>query len=172
VEAQWAAQRLAATPFISLQPYYSLLTRDIEWDVLPTAARHGLGVIVWSPLSGGMLTGKYTREAEPQGARLESAKGDAWEAFRGLLFTEENFRIVDAVGEVAAKLGTTHATVAVAWVLSRRGVTSAIIGPRRIEQLEDNLAAADLEIPPEDLKALDRASRKHALYPNFMHRRD
>ena len=168
VEGQWAAQRNNGTPMVSLQPQYSLLVRDIERDILPTARRHGLGVIVWSPLAGGVLTGKYTRDDIPADSRLGKASQDNWERMRKAMLNERNFEIVDEVGTVAEQLGTTHATVAVAWTLQQRGVTSAIIGPRNVEQLEDNLAAGSLDLPAEIAKQLDRASRSPWAYPNYM----
>jgi aryl-alcohol dehydrogenase-like predicted oxidoreductase len=172
VEGQWAAQRLATTPLVSLQPQYSLIVREIEKDILPTAQRHGLGVIVWSPLGGGLLSGKYTIDDVPEDSRFgKSSGGDVWEMFRRTLFTEKNFEIVRKVGEVAASKSTSHAAVAVAWTLAQPGVTSAIIGPRTVEQLEDNLAAADLELGPDVLKDLDRTSRGPWAYPNYMQRR-
>src|ERR671924_681898 len=119
VEAQWAAERIGGAPLVSLQPQYSLIVRDIERDILPTARRQGLGVIVWSPLGGGVLSGKYTREDIPDDSRLGKAQsGDVWDRFRQTLFSERNFEIVDKVGEVAAKLGSNHAAVAVAWTIN------------------------------------------------------
>lgn len=168
VEGQWAADRRGGTPLVSLQPQYSLIVRDIDRDILPTARRHGLGVIVWSPLAGGLLTGKYGPEDVPDDSRFGKAEGGVWGAFRRTLFTERNFEIVDAVKDVASRHDTTPATVAVAWTLHRRGVTSAIIGPRTAEQLEDNLAADELELTPDVVKELDRASRGPWPYPNYM----
>jgi aryl-alcohol dehydrogenase-like predicted oxidoreductase len=172
VEGQWAAQRAHSTPLVSLQPQYSLIVREIEKDILPAAQRHGLGVIVWSPLGGGLLSGKYTIDDVPEDSRFgKSAGGDVWEMFRRTLFTEKNFEIVGKVGEVAAANGTSHAAVSVAWTLEQPGVTSAIIGPRTVDQLEDNLAAADLKLDDAALKDLDRTSRGPWAYPNYMQRR-
>lgn len=168
VEGQWAAERIGGAPLVSLQPQYSLIVRDIERDILPTARRQGLGVIVWSPLAGGLLTGKYTKDDVPEDSRFGKASQDNWERFRATLFTDRNFEIVGKVGEVARALGTAHTALAVAWTLYRPGITSAIIGPRSVEQLEDNLAAADLKLTPEVQKDLDRASRGPWAYPNYM----
>jgi aryl-alcohol dehydrogenase-like predicted oxidoreductase len=169
VESQWSADRNGATPLVSLQPQYSLIVREIERDILPTARRNGLGVIVWSPLGGGILSGKYSLEDVPQDSRFGKAmSGDVWERFRQTLFTKANFEVVDKVGEVAGRLGSTHAAVAVAWTIHQRGVTSAIIGPRTVEQLEDNLAADDIQLNSETLKELDRISRGAWAYPNYM----
>lgn len=172
VEGQWAAQQAASTPLVSLQPQYSLIVREIEKDILPTAERHGLGAIVWSPLGGGLLSGKYTIDDVPEDSRFgKSSGGDVWEMFRRTLFTEKNFEIVAKVGEMAKAAGTSHAAVSVAWTLAQPGVTSSIIGPRTAEQLEDNLAAAGLELGAETLKDLDRTSRGPWAYPNYMQRR-
>ena len=116
-----------------------------------------------------MLSGKYTRDDTPADSRFgKAASGDVWERFRQTLFTERNFEIVDQVGETADRLGTSHVAVSVAWTLAQRGVTSAIIGPRTVEQLEDNLAAAELELDGKTLKELDRISRGTWAYPNYM----
>jgi len=169
VEGQWAAERIGGAKLVSLQPQYSLAVRDIERDILPTARRHGLGVIVWSPLAGGLLTGKYSPDGTPPSdARYGRGDADVWERFKRTLFTDRNFAIVDSLGEAAKSLGTNHAAVAVAWTLAQRGVTSAIIGPRTVEQLEDNLAAGELELPAGTAKELDRASRGAWAYPNYM----
>ncbi|HYZ92335.1 MAG TPA: aldo/keto reductase [Actinomycetota bacterium] len=169
VEGQWAASRIGGAPLVSLQPQYSLIVRDIERDILPTARRHGLGAIVWSPLGGGVLSGKYTRDDIPDDSRFGKAQsGDVWDRFRQTLFSERNFEIVDKVGEVAAKLGSNHAAVAVAWTINQPGVTSAIIGLRTVEQLEDNLAADELSLDADTLKELDRSARGQWAYPNYM----
>jgi aryl-alcohol dehydrogenase-like predicted oxidoreductase len=165
------AQHVASTPLVSLQPQYSLVVRDIEIDILPTAARLGIGVIVWSPLAGGLLTGKHKREAAADDSRYgKVASGDIWEMLKKSLFTEKNFQIVDKVGEVAARLGTSHTGVANAWVLAQHGVTSSIIGPRTVEQLEDNLAASDVTLDADTLKELDRVSRGPLTYAGFLQR--
>ena len=169
VEAQWAAQRLGATPFVSLQPQYSLIWRDIETDILPTALRHGMGVIVWSPLGGGMLTGKYAKGDElTADGRL--SQGDDMEAqgMRMLTFTDRNFAIAAEVDSVAAEIGSTSTAVSLAWLLGRPGVTSLIIGPRTTQQLSQNLAGFELALPIDSAKRLSRASRLAVSYPWYM----
>jgi aryl-alcohol dehydrogenase-like predicted oxidoreductase len=169
VEAQWAAERRGATTFVSLQPQYSLLWRDIELDILPTATRHGMGVIVWSPLAGGMLTGKYAKGRElPADGRFSQGSDQGAEGMRMLTFTDRNFDIVAEVEKVAAELESTSTAVSLAWLLGRPGVTSLIIGPRTVEQLEQNLAGFDLELPLESAKKLSRASRLAVSYPWYM----
>jgi aryl-alcohol dehydrogenase-like predicted oxidoreductase len=172
VEAQWAADRMGGTHLVSLQPQYSLNWRDIERDILPTATRHGMAVIVWSPLGGGMLTGKYAkgRELSADG-RLARGSGLEAEGMRMLTLTDRNFEIVDEVNKVAAELGTTATAVSLAWLLGRPGVTSVIIGSRRIDQLAQNLAGFELALPLESAKALSRVSRLPVSYPWYMHLR-
>ena len=160
VEAQWAAARMGSTPFVSLQPRYSLVAREIESDTLPTCLRQGLGTLVYSPLGGGVLTGKY-RAGEPAPSDSRAGRSSKtrvnWAA--GML-TERNLRIAEEVSQVAAELGTTPTAVAIAWVLGRRGVTSVIIGPRTFEQYSDNLHGFDLILEEEVVRRLNTISRR------------
>jgi aryl-alcohol dehydrogenase-like predicted oxidoreductase len=154
VEAQWMAEKLRSTPFISLQPRYSLTSRQIEEDVLPACLRHGLGTMIYSPLGGGALTGKYRRgEAPPADSR--AARGGVW----GNMLTDQVLDTADEVGKVAAELGATSTAVAIAWVLARRGVTTVIIGPRTFDQYEQNMEGFDLQLDPAVVKRLSDASR-------------
>lgn len=156
VEAQWAAARQGGVPFTSLQPRYSLIDRDVEADVLPAAQRHGLGTMIYSPLGGGFLTGKYSPDAPPpEGTRLASRGGRVAES----TLTDRNFQIVSEVSAVATELGSTPIAVSLAWVLSRRGVTSVIVGPKSLAQFQDNLPGFDLELPPEAIRRLSDVSR-------------
>ncbi len=155
VEAQWAAQTIGATRFISLQPRYSLLARRIEEDVLAACGRHGLGTLVYSPLGGGVLTGKYQRDVEPT---RDTRMGRYGQMGRSSGIPAAHFDVADAVAEVAAELETTSTAVALAWVLSRRGVTSVIIGPRTLEQYEANMVGFDLTLPADAVKRLSAAS--------------
>jgi aryl-alcohol dehydrogenase-like predicted oxidoreductase len=169
VEAQWAADRLGGVRLVSLQPQYSLIWRDIELDVLPTATRHGMGVIVWSPLGGGMLTGKYAKGASlPADGRLSQGSDLHAEGMRQLTFTDRNFEIVAEVDKVAAELESTATAVSLAWLLGRPGVTSVIIGPRTVDQLQQNLAGFDLALPLESAKRMSRVSRLPVTYPWYM----
>ena len=154
VEAQWAAAKISGTPFISLQPRYSLTARGIEEDVLPTCQRHGIGTMIYSPLGGGVLTGKYKRgEDAPQGSR--AARGGFW----ARMVTDQGLETAEEVAKIAADLGTTATAVALAWVLSRRGVTSVIIGPRTFDQYEQNMEGFDLTLDPSIVKRLSDASK-------------
>jgi aryl-alcohol dehydrogenase-like predicted oxidoreductase len=169
VEAQWAAERLGGSPLVSLQPQYSLIWRDIEHDILPTATRHGMAVIVWSPLGGGMLTGKYAKGRElPADGRLSRGTGMEAEGMRMLTLTDRNFEIVAEVDRIAAEAGATATAVSLAWLLGRPCVTSVIIGPRNVDQLSQNLAGFDLALPVESAKALSRVSRLPVSYPWYM----
>jgi aryl-alcohol dehydrogenase-like predicted oxidoreductase len=169
VEAQWAADRMHGAPLVSLQPQYSLIWRDIETDILPTATRHGMGVIVWSPLGGGMLTGKYAKGSDlPADGRLSRGSDLEAQGMRMLTLTDRNFEIVAEVDSVAAEVGTTATAVSLAWLIGRPGVTSVIIGPRTVDQLSENLAGFDLALPVESAKRLSRVSRKPVSYPWYM----
>jgi aryl-alcohol dehydrogenase-like predicted oxidoreductase len=154
VEAQWAAKELGGTPLISLQPRYSLNARRIEEDVLPTCERHGLGTMIYSPLGGGILTGKYKRGQQPP-ADSRAARGGVW----AQMLDDQSLDLADEVGKVAAEVGATPTAVALAWVLSRRGVTSVIIGPRTWDQYEQNMAGFDLQLDQALIKRLSDASR-------------
>jgi aryl-alcohol dehydrogenase-like predicted oxidoreductase len=154
VEAQWAARDLGATPFISLQPRYSLNARRIEDDILPACQRQGLGTMIYSPLGGGVLTGKYKpSQPPPEGSR--AARGGFWTR----MLDDQSLELAVEVGKVAAEIGATPAAVALAWVLSRRGVTTVIIGPRTFEQYEQNMAGFDLALDAALIKRLSDASR-------------
>ncbi len=169
VEAQWAADRQGGAPLVSLQPQYSLIWRDIELDILPTATRHGMAVIVWSPLGGGMLTGKYAKGGElPADGRLSRGSDMEAEGMRMLTLTDRNFDIVSEVNRVATELGTTATAVSLAWLIGRPGVTSVIIGPRTVDQLGQNLAGFDLALPLESARGLSKVSRPAVSYPWYM----
>ena len=164
VECQWAAEKNNGVPLISLQPRYSLIARDIETDILPTAERHGLGTLVYSPLGGGILSGKYQRGQAPAADTRYGRRGRPGMA--AMVLTDRNFEIVEALEEVAAELGATPSAVAVAWCLTRRGVTCVIAGPRTLEQLQDYLPAFDLKLPDEAVKQLSDASRPGGARPS------
>src|SRR5712691_6516588 len=151
---------------VTLQPQYSLLVREIEWEIVPAAADAGLGLLPWSPLGGGWLSGKYQRDQLPSGAtRLGENPDRGMEAYdrRG---TPRAWEVIDAVQKVASERGVSMAEVALAWVTDRPGVTSTILGARTIGQLETNLRAADLRLTEAECAALDAASNPQATdYP-------
>lgn len=152
------ATLLNLAPPVTLQPQYSLIVREIEWEIVPAALDAGLGLLPWSPLGGGWLSGKYKRDERPSGdTRLGDNPNRGMEAFdrRG---TERTWNVVEAVQGVAEARGVSMAEVALAWVTDRPSVTSTILGARTLEQLETNLKAADLHLSPEETAALDQAS--------------
>jgi aryl-alcohol dehydrogenase-like predicted oxidoreductase len=155
VESQLTARAMNATPFVSLQPQYSLAARDIEAEILPTCQRFGLGTLVWSPLAGGVLTGRYRRGVDPDSriGRLRALSTKAAQDWADGFLNETTLAIADQVAAVAADLGTTPATIALAWVAQRPGVTSVIIGPRTVGQLRENLDALAFPLTDERLPA-------------------
>lgn len=164
VESLWASDRLRLERYVSLQAQYSLVTRDIELEHVPVCQRHGLGILPWSPLAGGFLSGKFERgAAPPPGTRLEKWK-DRYAAFD----TERNWKIIDAVRAVAGELGATPSQVALAWLLRKPAVTSVIFGARTEDQLKDNLKAAELRLDDAQLRRLDDASAAPLPYPYAM----
>ena len=169
VEAQWAAARAGTTPFISLQPQYSLIARSIEAEILPTCERHGLGTLVYSPLGGGVLTGRYSRDTDPDtGSRMGLLLNSDLPAARTWareLLRDRNLDIAEEVKKVAAELGTTPTAAALAWVRQRPGVTSVIIGPRTVEQLRGNLRGVALGLPTESADRLEEVSRCTTISP-------
>lgn len=144
---------------VTLQPQYSLLSREIEWEITPACASEGLGLLPWSPLGGGWLTGKYRRDARPSGAtRLGENPERGTEAYDRRGKVERTWDVVRTVRAVAEERNVSMAQVALAWVLARPGVSSVILGARTPEQLEDNLAAAELRLSEGELARLDEVS--------------
>ena len=156
------ANALGLAAPVTLQPQYSLIVREIEWEIVPAVQDAGMGMLPWSPLGGGWLSGKYKRDERPSGAtRLgeDPERGmEAWDR-RG---TERTWNIIDAVQKIAEDRDVSMAEVALAWVTDRAAVTSTILGARTMEQLETNLHAADLHLTAEETAALDQASDLHA----------
>ncbi|MDH3641451.1 MAG: aldo/keto reductase [Gammaproteobacteria bacterium] len=155
------SSELGVARYDCLQPNYSLVTRAIEREMLPLCIDQGVGVIPYSPLAGGILTGKMRPGQEPPaGTRA------ALNPFGGNFYTEERkLAIAQEVIEVAEQVGATPSQVALSWCANQPGITSPIFGARTIEQLEDNLGAADLDLDDETNKRLDKASRLELEYP-------
>jgi len=157
--------------FVCLQPQYSLVERSIEREHLPLCREEGLGVITWSPLGGGFLSGKYRREktlpSDSRIARVQKKEGyrEKSEDAQERRATERNFCILDAVGKIAKARGKSYAQVSLAWILSKPGITAPMIGARTIEQLEDNLASLDWDLTEEEINVLDKASQIEEGYP-------
>lgn len=146
-------------PPVTLQPQYNLLVRGIEAEVVPAALDAGVGLLPWSPLAGGWLTGKYQRDSAPTGkTRLGENPERGMEAYAKRNAQEATWRVVDAVTGIAGDHGVSPAQVALAWVAAQPAVTSVILGARSPEQLTDNLAAADLALTDDELSTLTDAS--------------
>ncbi|MFF5173603.1 aldo/keto reductase [Micromonospora sp. NPDC000089] len=166
-KAALLTQHLHLAPIVTLQPQYSLLVREIEFELVPVCENEGIGILPWSPLGGGWLTGKYQRDTAPTGAtRLGEDPERGVEAYAGRNAQERTWRVLDAVREVAGQRGVSMSAVALAWLAERPAVTSVILGARTTEQLDDNLTAADLVLDPEQTRLLDEASTPPAAdYP-------
>jgi aryl-alcohol dehydrogenase-like predicted oxidoreductase len=165
-KAVWLARELGLAEPITLQPQYSLLVREIEWEIVPAALDAGIGLLPWSPLGGGWLTGKYHRDERPSGAtRLgdDPDRGmEAWDR-RG---TDKTWNVIKTVQKIADLREISIAEVALAWVHDRPGVTATILGTRTVTQLETNLLAVGLHLTAEETAMLDSASDPHATdYP-------
>ncbi len=153
VEAQWVAQRRGRERFVCEQPPYSILVRGIEADVLPTCRRYGMGVISWSPLAGGWLTGRYRKGAElPTSRRAERIPGRYDMSIPG---NQRKLEAADALAQLADDAGITMIELALAFVMRHPAVTAPIIGPRTIEHLESQLTAAEIELSEELLDRID-----------------
>lgn len=157
------ADRRGWAPYVCLQPIYNLLAREVEWELLPQSEAAGVGVIPYSPLQGGWLTGKYRRgmTSVPPGSRESHGDGESW---RGR-DNEETWRVVETVQEIATESERTPSQVALRWLLDRPGVTAPIIGARTLEQLKDNLGAVGWELTAAQTTRLDEASARPLPYP-------
>ena len=150
VEAHWAADRRGLSGPHTEQPPYSIFSRGVENAVLPTARRYGMGVVVWSPLAGGWLTGKYRRgESAPAGSRADT-NPDHFD-----VGNEAKFDAAERLAAIAAEAGISLTHLALAWVVEHPAVTAALIGPRTLEQLRDLLNAVDLRLDAATLDAID-----------------
>src|SRR6185295_14213914 len=169
-QAQTIAQFRGWAPLVALQIEYSLIERTVEGELIPMALELGLGVTPWSPLRSGVLSGKYTRE------NAKTVKADRGERVTQFL-DERSYLILDELARIATRHGTTSAAIALAWVQGRPGVASTIIGARRLDQLDQNLAALDVHLNPADVALLDKLSQPMLNFPamflrvasSFMH---
>jgi aryl-alcohol dehydrogenase-like predicted oxidoreductase len=156
-------ERLGLERFVTAQMHYSLVGRELEYEFQSFAEYHDVGILVWSPLAGGFLSGKYGRDnPPPPGSRFADA-GQFVPFDR-----ETGYRVVDALKEVAARHGASPARVAIAWLLGRPAVTSVIVAARKAEQLVDNIRAVDLQLSDDDVRRLDAASDPGIPYPKWM----
>jgi len=146
-------------PPVTLQPQYSLLVREIESEIVPACLDANIGLLPWSPLAGGWLTGKYRRDADPIGAtRLGEDPERGMEAWEPRNRQERTWRVIETVAEVAEAKGVNQAQLSLAWLAAQPAVTSVILGARNAAQLADNLGAASLMLTPDELERLDQVS--------------
>lgn len=161
MKAVGISQMRQLSPIISMQAYYSLVGRDVEREIAPLLTAERIGMMVWSPLAGGFLTGKYSDGDDSKGGRrseldfppIDQGRGDA---------------LIPVLIEIAARHGHSPAQIALAWLLRQPVVTSVIVGAKRVDQLEENLQVTDVELTDEDLSALDDVSKLTIEYPNWL----
>lgn len=160
MKALMAADRRQGERFVSQQIHYSLHSRDAEYELVPISQDQGLGILVWSPLAGGLLSGKYRRDGGPESGRHVGG-------FREppVYDWDKLYDVIDTIVAIAEERAVSGAQVALSWLLGRPGVTSTIIGGRSEEQFRDNIAAASLVLSAEERARLDRVSRPPLLYP-------
>ena len=159
-KAQGIAAQRGLSPIASLQAYYTLVGRDLERDIVPMLRSENIGLMVWSPLAGGLLSGKYDRAGGGEG-RLKAFDFPPIDRERG-------FDVIDVLREIAGVKGGSVAQVALAWLLHQRVVSSVIVGAKRLEQLADNLGAVDIVLTADDLARLDTVSALPREYPGWM----
>jgi aryl-alcohol dehydrogenase-like predicted oxidoreductase len=148
--------------FDTLQAYYSIAGRDLEREIVPLLEAEGTGLLVWSPLAGGLLSGKFSRENQkPEGSRRS-------EFDFPLVDKERTWKILDVMKPIASAHGCSEARISLAWLLAKKVVTSVIIGVKRMEQLEDNLAAVEVKLSEDEMKTLDEVSALPPEYPGWM----
>ena len=164
MKALAAADARGYQRFVAEQIYYSLEARDAEYELIPLALDQGLGVLIWSPLAGGLLSGKFRRDAEqPENSRHLS---EQWNE-PPVRNEDRLYDTIEVLVDIAKAHGVSAAQVALAWLLSRPGVTSVIVGARTDDQLADNLASADLVLSSEERAALDEVSTPDLIYPHW-----
>ena len=162
MKAQGISERRGFARFETVQSYYSIAGRDLEREVVPAVEDQGMGIMVWSPLAGGFLSGKFTRQGGgPNDARRVTFDFPPVDK-------ERAYDVIDAMQAVASAHGVSVARVALAWLLAKKGVMSVIVGAKTVEQLTDNLAASDLRLTAQDMEALDKASALRPEYPGWM----
>jgi aryl-alcohol dehydrogenase-like predicted oxidoreductase len=160
-DSQWISRTEHLHRFVSLQMQYSLMVRDLEREHVPVCRQFGLGILPWSPLAAGFLSGKYKRnQPPPAGVRLEK-----WKERFADMDNDRGWKALDALHAIASERATTVAAVALAWLIAKPVVTSVIFGARSIEQLNDNLKAADVVLTAPDVQRLDDASAMDLGYP-------
>ena len=163
VESLYTSEQQRLERFVSLQAQYSLTVRDLEREHVPACLRHGLGILPWSPLAGGFLSGKYRKDqAPPAGSRYDTER---WKKSLDRFDNPRNWQILAALDETAVETSQSVAAVALAWLSQKPAVTSVIFGARTVAQLDDNLKAAELRLSPAQMARLDAASAFEVGYP-------
>ena len=161
MDSLWLSKTRNLTNFVTLQAQYSLVSRELEREHVPLCRAQGLGILPWSPLASGFLSGKYDKgQPPPAGARL-----DKWKDRMSGFDNDRNWRILAAVRAIAAELNATVASVALAWLLKQPQVSSVIFGARSVQQLDENLKAAEVTLSDDQMKRLDEASSFDLGYP-------
>lgn len=163
-------QAMRWEPIVCLQPLYNLLDREAEWELIPVCRNEGLGVIPWSPLRGGWLSGKFQRGMTPptedsRVKKTEQSPSRSWTEEWANYDTEATWRVIDTLLAIAQETGKTAAQVALNWLLQRPGITAPIIGTRTLAHLKDNLGAVGWTLTAEQMERLNMASQKHVPYP-------
>lgn len=161
MKAQGIADKYGWNKFVGLQYYYSLSSRDIEREIVPVAADQNLAIMPWSPLAGGFLSGKYTRDGAAAGARRDAFDFPP-------VNKEKAYDIIDVLGQIGQQHGASVAQVALAWVRLQKGITSTIIGAKNIDQLNDNLKSVNVVLSADELKRIDEISALPREYPGWM----
>lgn len=153
--------------FVSLQPLYNLLDREIEWEQVPVCLNEGLGIIPWSPLRGGWLSGKFRRgmTAPLANTRVEEAEAKGWTEGWSVYNNDHTWGVVDTMFEIGQEIEKTPAQIALNWLMQKPGVTAPIIGARTMAQFEDNMGAVGWALTPEQMERLNTASAKPLPYP-------
>ena len=153
--------------FISLQPLYNLLDRELEWELLPLCEQEGLATLIWSPLRGGWLSGKYTRDmqAPPENTRVKQATQQGWSENWETYANEQTWNILDVLRDIAHESNKSVAQIALRWLMQRPGVTTPIVGASKLRHLQDNLGATSFELNENQMARLDKASEKPQPYP-------
>ena len=165
MKALWIADRKGLTPFVSNQLYYSLQTRDIENEIVPAAVDQGIGILVWSPIAGGLLSGKYRRGVEPPAGSRHLTEWNEPPVYD----EDKLYDTIEELVTISEDLDASPAQVALAYTMAKPAVTSVIVGARTEEQLTDNLAAADLKLSASDIERLDKVSAQPLQYQFWHH---
>jgi aryl-alcohol dehydrogenase-like predicted oxidoreductase len=166
-EGATTARWRGSEPFVTAQMQWSLACRDIEQDVVPACDRHGVGLLPWSPLAQGVLTGKYLGQGEAAGRLAGPAPNAATAAWRERFLNERSERVARAVADCASRIEATPTAVSLAWLLRQRSVSSVVIGPKTPAQLAENVAACDVVLPEPEAARLEEVSAPPPRYPEW-----